>query len=65
MDILEPSYCGLSIKNRVMCQIMGKEKCGEFLKTREEYYNKWRFEQFSNPNFLFDNLNLLLKEAGL
>ena len=48
----------------MICKIMGKQDCGNFLKAREEYYDGWRHKEFSHPNFPIENLNQLLREAG-
>ena len=41
---LELCDCGLTIPFRLILRIMGKEKAGKFLTTREEYYENYRFE---------------------
>ena len=38
--------CGLTIPFRLILRIMGKEKAGRFLTTREEYYENYRFEYY-------------------
>ena len=43
---------------------MGKYDLGTFLRKREEFYDTWRYLQFSNKNFPMENLNSLLNEAG-
>ena len=39
--ILKPSFCGLTLPDRIIVQIMKKD-AGLFLKQREEYYEEWR-----------------------
>ena len=55
----------LCLPDKVLINIMGKADAGEFLRTREEFYDEWWFSQISNPNFPIKNLNELLKEANL
>ena len=51
------------MNEKTMLKVMGKQDLGEFLKAREEYYDEWRFKQFSHKDFPLTNLNKLLKEA--
>ena len=39
---------------------MGTQDLGAFLRDRENYYELWRFEQFSNKRFPLKNLNELV-----
>ena len=50
-DIMIPCYCGLTVPNRKLFRIMGRDEFGLFLKDREIYYNEWRFKQLSSQNF--------------
>ena len=51
---------GLTIPDRKCLKLMGKDELGNFLKTREEHYEKWKFEQFTHPLFPIDNLAELI-----
>ena len=62
---LELCECGLTIPFRLILRIMRKKKAAKFLTTREEYYENYRFEQFSNPNFPMEEINLILLKAEL
>ena len=61
--VLKPQ--GLSLPDRILVQIMGKQCAGEFLRDLEEVYDEYRFKQFSNANFDWDGINLLLARANL
>ena len=54
---LQATPFGLSITDRILLQIMGKEDLAEFLTQREIFFNEYRQKLFSNPNFELDNLN--------
>ena len=63
-EMLVPTFCGLSLPDKILVSVMGKENAGAFLRKREEYYDEWRFKQFSNESFPIAQLNSLMEEAG-
>ena len=63
-ELLVYSIYGLTLSDRNLCKIMGKQNAGEFLNARENYYEEQRHRDFSHPDFPMDNLNELVTKAG-
>ena len=55
-DQITATYYGFSLSDRMFVQIMGKQEAGEFLKEREEYYEKWQRKHFQHKNFKYAEL---------
>ena len=54
----------MSLTDRVICNVMGKD-AGEFLKTREVWFNEWRKNEYAKEGFPLTEINEMLKEANL
>ena len=64
-NILELCSSGICLPNKLLLKVMGKENLALYLNGREEFYSKWRQENFGHENFPINNLNELMEEAGL
>lgn len=60
-----PCFCGLTLPDHELLRIFGPQELGDFIMQREIYYNGFRRRLFEHKNFPINNLNKLLKEAGL
>ena len=48
---VRPSQYGMTLPDRNLVQIMGRNDAGLFLKAREDFYSQWREREFGHPNF--------------
>ena len=62
-DLIVTPY-GMSLPDKTLTKIMGKQYAGQFFVSRDKFMSSWRERKFSNPNFQMKELNELLKEAG-
>ena len=48
---VRPSPYGMTLPDRNLVQIMGRNEAGLFLKAREEFHSQWRDQEFGHPDF--------------
>ena len=46
-----PSPYGMTLSDRNLVQIMGRNEAGLFLEAREEFHSQWREQEFGHPDF--------------
>ena len=57
LNNIELCSSGVSLPDKLLLKVMGKENLALYLNGREEFYSKWRQENFGHENFPINNLN--------